>query len=274
MSNYLNCQNYIGLFIGLALTACASKVQTPFSTPKQFSIVKYCENSGSVEPLNIPNDVIAVLEDKNIAATEEQLVEALLTRAALEIAHGAHSQEECLSTFEVGQKKFSNMLKFEQKSIADRGGFKPSKQAEVLDVQTEITGHWRDDQSGRRTYLALRTDDKVGADYWAHKLSVAHSKRVDAASKVYLENLLERYDWIDNKRFGRDVSAHAWIIVQHADDHPKFQARALERMEPYLKTKGIKPANYAYLWDRVAVNTGQKTTLWHPTHLGMHGRQT
>ncbi|KAA3641460.1 MAG: hypothetical protein DWP95_06790 [Proteobacteria bacterium] len=28
-------------------------------------------------------------------------------------------------------------------------------------------------------------------------------------------------------------------------------------MEPYFKNGGIRPANYAYLWDRVAVNSGQ-----------------
>jgi hypothetical protein len=46
--------------------------------------------------------------------------------------------------------------------------------------------------------------------------------------------------------------------VQHADDDPDFQTLALGRMEPYLKSGRVKPANYAFLWDRVAVNTGKK----------------
>ena len=29
-------------------------------------------------------------------------------------------------------------------------------------------------------------------------------------------------------------------------------------MEPYLVTNKIQPSNYAYLWDRVAVNTDKK----------------
>jgi len=73
-----------------------------------------------------------------------------------------------------------------------------------------------------------------------------------------MKGLLETYDWIDIKRFGKKVSAHAWIIVQHADDDPEFQAEVLRKMEPYLKSEGIKPSNYAFLWDRVAVNMGRK----------------
>ena len=29
-------------------------------------------------------------------------------------------------------------------------------------------------------------------------------------------------------------------------------------MEPYLKTQGVSKKNYAFLWDRVAVNSGEK----------------
>jgi len=73
-----------------------------------------------------------------------------------------------------------------------------------------------------------------------------------------MEGLLEEYGWIDIKRVRKKVSDHAWLLVQHADDHVEFQAKALARMEPYLKTGGVKAKNYAYLWDRVAVNTGRK----------------
>ena len=50
----------------------------------------------------------------------------------------------------------------------------------------------------------------------------------------------------------------AWLLVQHADDHVELQSLALSRMEPYLKTGGVSKSNYAFLWDRVAVNSGEK----------------
>jgi hypothetical protein len=72
-----------------------------------------------------------------------------------------------------------------------------------------------------------------------------------------MRGLLERYDWIDSHRFGGRVAAHAWILVQHADDHPDFQTEALRRMEAYLESGGVRARDYAYLFDRVAVNTGE-----------------
>ena len=72
-----------------------------------------------------------------------------------------------------------------------------------------------------------------------------------------MEALLENIDWVDRERYGSSVSAHAWLLVQHADDHPTLQTLALQRMRPYFESGGIKAANYAYLWDRVAVNAGR-----------------
>ena len=72
-----------------------------------------------------------------------------------------------------------------------------------------------------------------------------------------MRDLLTRFDWIDSHRFGGTVSSHAWILVQHADDHPDFQRLALDRMRAHLDDGGVRPRDYAYLWDRVAVNHGQ-----------------
>ncbi len=70
--------------------------------------------------------------------------------------------------------------------------------------------------------------------------------------------LLQDYDWIDKKRFGKRVSMAAWLVVQHADHDVALQKLALQRMEPYLKSKKVSKGDYAYLWDRVAVNSGKK----------------
>jgi len=142
--------------------------------------------------------------------------------------------------------------------LAKLGDFKPSNNPVTLNIQTEITRHWREDQSSRGAYLSLATQDKNGAPFWAQRLSTAHSLRVDGRSKAYIEQLVDDYQWIDIKRFGNKVSDHAWILVQHADRDPKFQSHVLEAMGPYLKKGTIKAANYAFLWDRVAVNTGRK----------------
>ena len=206
----------------------------------------------------IPDEVLNILAEDNDQALDAEIADALLTKAALEVAHAAPSAEACKATFQSGDEMFLNVLNGQQSTLGKRGGFKPSKNADILKVQTEITRFWREDQSARGAYSGLQTEDKSGSDFWAQRRATAHATRIDGESKLYIESLLGTYDWIDIKRFGSSVSAHAWILVQHADDHPEFQANVLTRMEPYLENGGVKPKNYAYLWDRVAVNTGRK----------------
>ena len=47
-------------------------------------------------------------------------------------------------------------------------------------------------------------------------------------------------------------------IRDSADSDPAFQQKALDRMTPYVETDGVSKGDYAYLWDRVAVNTDRK----------------
>lgn len=89
------------------------------------------------------------------------------------------------------------------------------------------------------------------------RLSVANATLADFQATHYLKTTLEKFDWIDIERFGAKVSGRAWTLVQHADDDPEFQQQVLTRMEPYLSDGGVSPGNYAYLWDRVAVNHGR-----------------
>ncbi len=242
----------------LGLPSCASSIITPFSTPKPFAASSYCLAAGDKMPLEIPETVTAALDDEAGQFSDEAVAEALLTKAAMEIAHAATAPENCQSALKQGQKMFRTILTLQQDNLGDAGDFKPSKDIKILDVQTQLTRLWREDQAARGAYIGLSTNDKTGADFWAQRLATAHTTYIDSESKLYMKDLLGSYDWIDNKRFGSRISSHAWLLVQHADDDPDFQTLALGRMEPYLKSGGIKPANYAFLWDRVAVNTGKK----------------
>lgn len=244
--------------LALGLSACTANVETPYATPTIFDASDYCNTAVRDAPLIIPQRILTLLEDDTVEASPEDLVQAMMERAAMEISHSSADREVCDLIFKEGEGKFLGVLKAQRDSFADKGSFRPSKDETLFTIQKDITRLWREDQSGRFTFLSLRTDDTLGSDYWAHRLSIAHSKSNDASSKDYMEELLDRYDWIDIDRFTESVSAHAWILVQHADDHPDFQAKVLARMEPYLESGGILKANYAYLWDRVAINTGRK----------------
>ncbi|KAK0351541.1 hypothetical protein LTR94_024562, partial [Friedmanniomyces endolithicus] len=60
------------------------------------------------------------------------------------------------------------------------------------------------------------------------------------------------------------ASNAAWLMAQHADRDPQFQAM----MEPLVKSGEVSLANYAYLFDRIAVGADR------PQRYGTQGRCT
>lgn len=77
---------------------------------------------------------------------------------------------------------------------------------------------------------------------------------VDADNRRILKTLLDRWGWFDRAAWGDQADRNAWLLVQHADDDLPFQKRVLAMLEPLLKVCGTNQSNYAYLFDRVAVN--------------------
>jgi adenylate cyclase class IV len=47
-------------------------------------------------------------------------------------------------------------------------------------------------------------------------------------------------------------------LVQHCDKYPEFQKKVLKAMNKEVLKRNADPNNYAYLYDRVKVNAGEK----------------
>lgn len=78
-----------------------------------------------------------------------------------------------------------------------------------------------------------------------------------ARHQPLLEKIIEQYGYPGFKQVGEKSSSNFWLLVQHADAHPDFQRQVLKLMLVEVKKKNASPVNYAYLTDRVAINTGQ-----------------
>jgi hypothetical protein len=76
---------------------------------------------------------------------------------------------------------------------------------------------------------------------------------IDRSNTAELKKLLKIYPWFTISAFDRSVDENAWLLAQHADLDPAFQKEVLKILEPLFKAGETKPANYAYLFDRVAV---------------------
>jgi hypothetical protein len=198
----------------------------------------------------------AQAEDRRGTPPHERAA-SLLTLAADRIRRSQGSEKACRKALERGEKRFGKTLRKTTRSVRGNAGKADSEDPAIRAVQEALRDAFIADQAARLAYLDLATDDRDGADYWAQRLATANAVELDGANTQLLKELLQHHDWIDAHRFGPRIASHAWVLAQHADADPDFQQIVLERMQPYLENGGVRPRDYAYLFDRVAVNQGR-----------------
>lgn len=79
---------------------------------------------------------------------------------------------------------------------------------------------------------------------------LTHQKR---ALAILEEHGFPGYDLV-----GERGSKSFWLIVQHADHDPEFQQLVLDSMKIQVRRQNANPGNFAYLTDRVRVNTDRQ----------------
>lgn len=87
---------------------------------------------------------------------------------------------------------------------------------------------------------------------------------LDTDNTAWLKAQVALHGWFTPERVGQQASETAWLLVQHADRDPAFQAEILSFLKTDATPSGRK--NYAYLFDRVAVNASR------PQSYGTQGR--
>lgn len=76
---------------------------------------------------------------------------------------------------------------------------------------------------------------------------------VDEANTAWLKARLKVHGWFTIPEYGREADLAAFLIVQHADQDPAFQAEILPQLEKLALEGKTKPSNTAMLFDRVAI---------------------
>lgn len=92
---------------------------------------------------------------------------------------------------------------------------------------------------------------------WLNARLTAFGCAGDAENAAWLKSALASINWFDIKSWGKDADAAAWLIAEHADGDPELQLLALDRMGKLAVSRNSNPANFAFLWDRVALAQGR-----------------
>ena len=73
-----------------------------------------------------------------------------------------------------------------------------------------------------------------------------------------IEEIFNTYGFVGYDLAGKDGSVNFWVMVQHSNHNPEFQKEVLRVMKIEVDKGNANPNNYAYLVDRVKLNTGKK----------------
>lgn len=81
--------------------------------------------------------------------------------------------------------------------------------------------------------------------------------QTDADNLAWIKREVREHGWFEISRYGVEAEKDAWLLVQHADSDSAFQTEVLALLDK-LRLKGeTDPKSFAYLYDRVAINTGR-----------------
>jgi hypothetical protein len=83
-------------------------------------------------------------------------------------------------------------------------------------------------------------------------------RRISFDNQNFLANEVLANGWPPTSTIGKPSGDDVWLMVQHCDQAPDFQLKSLQAMRPLLDKGEVSRSNYAYLYDRVRVNAGQK----------------
>lgn len=81
---------------------------------------------------------------------------------------------------------------------------------------------------------------------------------LDRKNTARMRAIISEHGWPSYDLVGKRASNSAWLLIQHADRNPLFQAKCLPLLRAAVDKEQANPSNYAYLYDRVHVAKGEK----------------
>ncbi len=133
-----------------------------------------------------------------------------------------------------------------------------SKKADILypKIAKELVDRRAKDQKGRKQYI--KAIQKGKTDSPKFKAFIEKLIDIDEENTNRVREIVAQIGWPTYAKVGERASNAAWIIVQHADRQPDFQAYCLPLLEEGYKARQVNPSNYAYLYDRVKKSRGER----------------
>jgi len=82
--------------------------------------------------------------------------------------------------------------------------------------------------------------------------------RVDEENRTRLKEIFEEYGFPTRKLVGKDAMQGIFLMIQHSDGDKEWQKSQLTNIEKAVKKGDMDGQSYAYLYDRIKINSGEK----------------
>lgn len=133
---------------------------------------------------------------------------------------------------------------------------------ELPELRRQLLDLAQRDQAARLAMIqhlrsAQRKDDGSVALDGEAAAAIRAVGEIDREATAFMKEAVDAHGWPTVSLVGEDGAGAAWLLVQHADADPEFQARALELMEPHVATREVAPDDFALLTDRVRLAQGR-----------------
>jgi hypothetical protein len=108
---------------------------------------------------------------------------------------------------------------------------------------------------GRR--VARDQEARAAVEGWSaeprtEEWDVVH--KVDADNTRWLLEVVTEQGWPRQSEIGEEAATGAWLLAQHADEHPESQLLFHRLMKAAMEAGEAAPRYFAYLADRIRVN--------------------
>lgn len=114
-----------------------------------------------------------------------------------------------------------------------------------------------EDQKWRNNLTQLNNNELKDSLNITREIIYNEIAKVDSLNTIQIRDIVKKYGFPNIDIAGENGSNNFWLIVQHQDKYPLLQDSILTLMKIEVDKGKASSTNYAYLIDRVKVNTGQ-----------------
>ena len=123
------------------------------------------------------------------------------------------------------------------------------------ELQIELIRMYVDDQAARGNLM-----HDIMSKYKIDSTEITQNGGVfvDERNRNRLKEIFKEYGFPTKKLVGKDAMQGIFLMIQHSDGDKEWQKSQLPNIERAVKDGDMNGESYAYLYDRIKINSGEK----------------